>query len=44
MMLLQFKRSTADPSIYVKTTDTIVMVTVYVNNLIVMTKIAEEME
>ena len=44
MMLLQFKQSTADPCIYVKTTDTIIIVAVYVDDLIVMTKTAEEMQ
>ena len=43
MMLLQFKQSTADPCIYVKTTDTIVIVAVYGDDLIVMTKTAEDL-
>ena len=44
MTLLQFKQSTADPCIYVKVTDTIAVVAVYVDDLIVMTKTAEEMQ
>ena len=42
--LLQFKQSTADPSIYIKVTDTVAVVAVYVDDLIVMTKTAEEMQ
>ena len=44
MTLLQFKQSTADPCIYVKVTDIIAVVAVYVDDLIVMTKTAEEMQ
>jgi len=44
MTLLQFKQSTADPCIYIKITDTISVVAVYVDDLIVMTKTAKEMQ
>ena len=44
MTLLQFKQSTADPCIYIKVTDTITVVAVYVDDLIVMTKTAKEMQ
>ena len=44
MIQIQFMQGTADPCIYVRAADTIAIVSVYVDDLIVMTKTAEEMQ
>ena len=44
MEVIQFKQSTADPCIYVKMTDAIAILAVYVDDLIVMASTLEEMQ
>ena len=44
MESVKFKQSTADPCVYVRITGTITIVAVYVDDLIVITETAEEMQ
>jgi len=44
MEMIQFNQSTADPCIYIKASGTLAIVAVYVDDLIVLTSIAEEMQ
>lgn len=44
MELIHFSQSTADPCIYIKAADTLAIVAVYVDDLILMTSTADEMQ
>ena len=44
MELIKFKQSTADPGVYVKMADTVTIVAVYVDDLILIARTVEEMQ
>ena len=44
MESIRFKQSAADPCVYIRTADTMTIVAVYVDDLIVIAKMVEEMQ